>query len=68
MTVYEFMKKMGRAENFHIFHKGKCVTLSGATSVQEVDNGSEDRQEVLEAVEMAMKSYDARFNIIDTEE
>lgn len=64
MTVWEFMKKMGDYEEFYIFVNGADVTADVAASLHDVKLHYEEREAVLDALELTAKRVDLEEMII----
>lgn len=64
MTVLEFMKKMGDYKDFYIYVNGADVTTDAAVSVHDVKLHYEEREVVLNALELTAKRVDLEEMII----
>ena len=51
MTVYEIMKAIGKWEKFEITLNGVDITKGHKTSVADIDNDNEERNEIWNAME-----------------
>lgn len=67
MTVYDFMKKIGKDELFYICVDGKPVTTDGAASLKEIESPDYENENVLVALEYEAVRYDIRLNILYAE-
>ena len=68
MTVWEFMEKMGKYERFHIAINNESVTLFERVCVYDVKMHYEEREAVLDALELCATSVDLEKMIIYCEE
>ena len=59
MTVYDFMAKMGEYEEFEIVVGVIDVTAGEKTCLHDVKVQTEDRKEVLDALERPLEHVDA---------
>lgn len=64
MTVWEFMKKMGDFEGFYIYVNGVDVTEDMEVSIHDVKLHYEEREAVLDALELTAKRVDLEEMII----
>ena len=64
MTVWEFMEKMGDYEDFYIYVDGVDVTADAAVSIHDVKLHHEEREVVLNALELTAKRVDLEEMII----
>lgn len=64
MTVWEFMKKMGEYEDFYIYVDGVDVTADVAVSIRDVKMHRDEREGVLDALELTAKRVDLEEMII----
>ena len=67
MTVYDFMKKIGKDELFYIRVDGKPVTTDGAASLKEIEDPDYENENVLAALECKAVKYDIELNILYAE-
>lgn len=67
MTVFDFMLKMGKYENFNISIGDEDVTKSKPVAASEVYSGEEDREAVLDSLELKAVLYDFDANTIIAE-
>lgn len=66
MTVYDFLEKIGKYEEFDITIKGSNVKVTKEKKFQLVDyfNDCEDRENVLDCLEYKVISVDFELNNI----
>ena len=64
MAVWDFMKKMGEYEDFYIYVDGVDVTADVAVSIHDVKLHHEEREGVLDALELTAKRVDLEEMII----
>jgi hypothetical protein len=64
MTVWEFMKKMGDYEDFYIYVDGVDVTADVAVSARNIYKHRDERESVLDAIELTAKRVDLEEMII----
>lgn len=67
MTVFDFMLKMGKYENFNISIGSEDITKDKPVAASEVYSGEEDRESVLDSLELKAVSYDFDANRIIAE-
>lgn len=58
MTVWEFMKKMGKDEKWNIKEHTTDITKGEPTSITDIDHHYEERQNVLDALEYEVLTVD----------
>lgn len=60
MTVYEFMKKIGKDEPFFIVKNEKDITHSEPVVLNNLTSGVDEREQIIDVMECTVRKVDFR--------